>query len=397
MAWRESESLKPGDLIVCNNSFLFREGTPTNKNAMYLGIEVDVDDRFCLPPVVVSMGSRINLQFKRLQPKEIAKYQVDDLRATVAQELPRLGSIIFSLVGRIGEAESAQVDLPSAAGVRVLEYRPGQSRPVELSGDVMSISAIDDLDTVWSAVQARVVDTDIEVSALGEAFEGAFHALQEAATLPVDPTDVAEDAPSIVGRVLERMQEQVNACSVALRVHRERPGDNDAYNELLRIAYNFADGARSFMGLMVGICDLKPLVSWLTVFEQIDLAHRFGQLPFSLVGKGKPSLERYRSVIADARNRAFHDVFAFDHPFIVRLPGDAIRAPELRLFRDYNKRKEPALTFEDRRLVELFQGLTRTSERPVPLGFWDGNQLVMEAVVAVVRALHRSLVLVRAA
>jgi hypothetical protein len=80
-------------------------------------------------------------------------------------------------------------------------------------------------------------------------------------------------------------------------------------------------------------------------------------------------LERYRSVIADARNQAFHDVFAFDHPFNVKLPGDALRAPELRLFREYKSRNDPALNFEDRGLVEFFEALTRTSERPVPVGF----------------------------
>lgn len=89
-------------------------------------------------------------------------------------------------------------------------------------------------------------------------------------------------------------------------------------------------------------------------------------------------------------------MFAFDHPFRVRLPGDALRTPELRLFREYNKRGDPALTFEDRELVELFESLTRTAERPVPLGFWDGNEEVMAAVVDVVRGLRRSLIISRA-
>ena len=141
---------------------------------------------------------------------------------------------------------------------------------------------------------------------------------------------------------------------------------------------------RSFLGLMVGICDLKPLVFWLTVFEQVDLAHRFAKLPFSLVGKGKPSLDRYRSVIADARNQAFYDCSRSDHPFNVKLPGDALRGPALRLFREYKSRNDPALTFEDRGLVELFEALTRTSERPVPVGFWDGNLHVIGAVTEVV-------------
>ena len=90
-----------------------------------------------------------------------------------------------------------------------------------------------------------------------------------------------------------------------------------------------------------------------------------------MIGKAKPSFERYRNVISSARNRAFHDVFAFGRPFHVRLPGDAFRSAELRLFQEYSRRSRPGLDFEDRALVELLAGFTRVSERPVPLGFWD--------------------------
>jgi hypothetical protein len=117
-------------------------------------------------------------------------------------------------------------------------------------------------------------------------FEAAFHSLREAATRPVDPADVSDGAPSILGNVLHRMQSQTDAFADALAEHRKRPDDTDVYNELLRIAYNFADGARSFLGLMVGICDLKPLVFWLTVFEQVDLAHRFAKLRSPSSAKG---------------------------------------------------------------------------------------------------------------
>ncbi len=96
-------------------------------------------------------------------------------------------------------------------------------------------------------------------------------------------------------------------------------------------------------------------------------------------------------MIAGARNQAFHDVFAFDHPFRVRLAENALQAPDLLLFREYNKRGDPALTFEDRELVEILAALTRTPERHVPLGFWDGNEGVVAAVVEVVRGLRRAL------
>ncbi len=394
-SWKGTETLHVGDLVACNNSFLFRDGKSTTKSAYYLGIEVMEGPNYKLPPVVVKVNSRINSQFKRLAAKELSKYEILDIDTSLTDQLPRLGSIVFSLAGRIGNAEAAEVPLTKVAGIHSLKYLPGQVKPVEVLDGSILLGSISDLDSSWSAVETAVSEADaIDATELGEAFEAAFHSLQEAATCPVDPTDVTEDAPSILSNVLQKMETQVTAFTAALNEHQKDPNDNDVYNELLRVAYNFADGARAFLGLMVGICDLKPVLFWLTVFEQVELAHRFEKLPFSLVGKGKPSLDRYRSVIADARNQAFHDLFAFDHPFRVKLGGDALRSPDLRLFREYAKRNDPALNFEDRGLVDLLAALTRTPERPVPVGFWHGNEEVMSAVVDIVRGLLRALILV---
>ncbi len=391
--WKGSESVRPGDLIAVNNSFLYREKRATSKNARYLGIRVSEDGGFVFPPSVLSTKSRINLQFKRLQPKELSKYEVCSLADSITEELSNLGSIVFSLVGRIGEAGEAEVEIPTVPGIRMLRYVPGQAETMRLADEVVSFGDISTLDACWSAISSTI-EEDVDLEKLGNIFEFAFHELQEAAACPIDVGEVSEEGPSILGNMVIRIEEQVDAFSKALEAHINRPADNEAYNELLRISYNFADGARVFLGLMVGVCDLKPLIFWLTVFDQVELAHCFSQLPFSLVGTGKPSLERYRSVIADARNQAFHDLFAFDHPFKVDLRGDALRGPQLHLFREYGKRNDPALTFEDRGLVELLQGLTRTSERPVPLGFWDGNHAIMRAVVGAVRSLRHALVLV---
>jgi hypothetical protein len=343
----------------------------------------------------VTATGRINSQFKRLAAKQVAGCDIVSLDEALTEQFPRLGSIVFSLAGRITEPEAAEVLVGGLSGVHILRYSPGQSVPAVLSSGVISLGSVANLDVSWTAVKGTVAGVeDVNVATLGDSFEEAFHSLQETAARPVDPTDVSEDGPSILSDILQRMEEQARAFSDTLHAHQRVPDDGEVYKELLRIAYNFADGARAFLGLMVGICDLKPLLFWLTVFEQVDLAHHFARLPFSLVGKAKPSLERYRSVIAEARNQAFHDLFAFDHPFRVRLARDALRSPELRLFRQYAKRNDPALDFEDRGLVELLSALTRTPERPVPVGFWQGNEAVMTAVIEVVRALRRALIAV---
>lgn len=397
--WVQSESLTTDDLVLVNNSFLFREGRATNKSNKYLGVVARAPGEVSGPPCVVTIGSGINVQFKRVAARQVPAYEIVELETAVADEVPHLGEIVFSLAGRIGDAEPAEIGLTGVRGVSALRYVPTQSEVVVLVSNAISLSRLDDLDAAWSAIQSDLSEEEFDRQALGERFETAFQALQEGARRSVDPSDVGgenDDVPSILASISARMEEQAVVYATTLKQHREDPDDSEIYNELLRVAYNFADGARAFLALTVGICDLKPVVFWLTVFEQVELAHRFAKLPFSLVGKAKPSLERYRSVIANARNQAFHDVFAFDHPFRVRLASEALRAPELSLFREHNRRGDPALTFEDRELVELFESLTRTAERPVPLGFWDGNEEVMATVVDVVRGLRRSLIVARA-
>jgi hypothetical protein len=341
----------------------------------------------------------VNLQFKRVHSATFAKYPVTDLRTAISEQLSALGVIVFSLVGTISDAQPAEVDITEVDELDALRFDPLIPETASIDDGVISISTLVDLDSVWTAVRVASEAASFDeskLSALSNCFERKFQELQEESACLVDLADVSDGCPSILSQIITRLESQVAAFGDALAHHRATPDDQDQYNELLRISYNFADGARAFLALLVGVCDLKPILFWMTIAEQLELAHRFAQLPFSLVGVQKPSLDLYRSLIADARNQAFHDIFAFDHPFRVALPGDALRGPELHLFRAFSKRTDSALTFEDRDLVQLFQSLTRTPSRQVPSGFWEGNELVMTGVVEVVTALRRALVVVYA-
>jgi hypothetical protein len=388
--WSATASLAEGDLVVFNNSFLYREGiTGHPKNEKYLGIEVGTETEPIFPPVVTS--ARMNAQFRRIPARRAIEQPRESLGASVAAELDRLGSVVFVLVGRIGDDQPVAVPLVGAVFDR-LRYEPTQAELVRFDETSITVNRLDDVDVLWNALGQAAVEADIDVSALAERFEEAIASLSEEAGRPVDINDVRSDATSIIGDVIKRLDEQVNDYQRVLAAHLARPDDAEALNELLRISYNFADGASALIALVVGICDLKPLIFWLTIASQFELAARFGELPFALVGKAKPSLARYRSVIPGARNRAFHDLFSFERPFHVRLTGDAFRAAELRLFQDYRRRRQPVLRFADRPLIELLEGFTRAPERQLPLGFWEGNNEVMKAVASVARSLQSALI-----
>jgi hypothetical protein len=306
-----------------------------------------------------------------------------------------LGTIVFALAGRIGSDQPATIDLSTSSGFGTLQYEPGQSEKAKINGSAVLVNRLDDIDVAWHAIERDCVEHSVDWSELAECFEKSFSDLREAAGRPIDIDDISADSPSILGEVVAGLHAQAIAYEVALSSHLANPDDAEALHEVMRIAYNFADGAKDLIAMIVGVTDIKPMLSWLTIHAQSELAERFGRLPFALVGKAKPSLEKYRALVAGARNRAFHDLFAFGRPFRVALRSDTFQAAELHLFREF-KRSGPVLEFKDRQLVELLQGFTRAAERPVPLGFWQQDLAVIQAVEQLASSLHAALVLVAA-
>jgi hypothetical protein len=392
--WLGSQRLKSGDFVVLNNSFLFRPGvTTTIKNAAYLAIQVADDGQSTLSASVTRPGTKLNAPFKRIPAAAAHDLTAQPLEIAVGEQLADLGTIVFSLVGAVGPDQPAVLPLGDRVpGLTSLRYAPGQIERTELDGAELVINRLDDVDVVWKAAERTISESGIcDVTILADRFLDLLVKLRDAAGRPIDIHDVRPNASSILSNVVGRLADQVGAYKRALAEHVARADDSEALNETLRIAYNFADGAVSLLSLVIGLSDLKPIILWLTYGVQSDLSTRFDELPFALAGKGKASLDTYRSAIAGARNMAFHDVFAFGRPFSVPLEGDAIRGAELRLFREYSKRHDPALDYSDRKVVELLEGLTRVAERPVPIGFWDSNVKVMEAVCAVAKSVQSAL------
>ncbi len=388
--WDKRDQLKIGDLIVVNNSFLRREGDAT-KNSKYLCLNVDPDGE----PAILLSPKRINVKFLRIPLARVGQYDLTGLRQAAEEELSQLGSIVFALVGEIGEDEPTAVRLPSTKikDLEYLRFEPLQDRLAFLDNSAICINRLDDIDVVWKAVFRVLSDVDSpDLDGLADCFERSFSDLREAAGRPVNISRIRPDAPSILSEVVVGIQDQIAAYDQALEAHLADAKDTEALNEVMRIAYNFADGAGDLITLIIGLSDLKPILLWLTVSAQADLAERFACLPFALTGRSKPSLERYKTIVGGARNRAFHDLFAFGRPFRVPLEGNAFRAAQLRLFREH-RRVGPALEYQDRELVQLMEGFTRAAERPVPLGFWEKNSEVMHAVAAVAVALREALLM----
>ena len=150
-------------------------------------------------------------------------------------------------------------------------------------------------------------------------------------------------------------------------------------NEVLRIAYNFADDAIKILQLMVSVADLKGVVLWSTLKQHFDVAEAFRALPWTKSDK-KPSLKRYQEIINGARNRAFHNLLAFERTIEANLEGVKVNARRLTLMPAHGRSKgDVAFDYEDREMVEVLTELTRAPETTVPLDFWKKNAVVMES------------------
>lgn len=391
--WRQEQSFLPGDVIVFNNSFLFRGRTNTSKSEKFLGLRFDDDSRIAAEPLVLYRPGQIINEIKRLSVKQFGRLEYGSLRDEIRAEQDRLGSIVLSLVGNIGEDESAAVDVSDFGSIKRLCYSPGQEQVSLVQDDCVALNQLENSELLWEATE-RILEVDSAGDGdLELAFKRGLNLLRNIAHIPVLVDEISETNATVLGKVVDRLDRQVADYANSLRRYRSNLADSEARNELLRIAYNFADGAQGLTKLITGISDLKPLVLWLTLESQLALALAFKTIPLTSSSSEKPSFEKYRTAIANARNHAFHDIFALGRTFKVRLPSDAFSGAEMLIFRDYSARNTSALDFDDRKIVELLDGLTRTSEQAVPAGFWEENQEVMRCTVSLANSLKSALTL----
>lgn len=389
--WESEQSFNWGDLVLFNNSFLLRGKSGTVKSDKYLAVRIEEGGRLTPRPLIVYEPGNIINDIKRFSGRQISDDKRRDIRDEVNLERRRLGAITLSLVAGVQPDEPASVEFSSAgAKFDKLVYFPGQEKVVELIERDLIVNQIDNSDVLWHSLPGGLFDAGHELD-FEFSFRRALSKLRREAHISVSIDSISDGGSSILTKVVERLERQVVEYGAALKRHQKNLSDAEAKNELLRIAYNFADGAQGLTRLVFGISDLKPVAFWMTINAQFALKLAFDRVPLNLPKGTKPSFEKYRSVIANARNQVFHDIFSLGRTFKVNLPSKAFSGAEMLIFRDYSDRKSSALNFDDRRIVELLEGLTRTTEEVVPFGFWEANLDVMSCTVSVISSLRDSL------
>ena len=401
--WLSDEASAGEGLAAINNSFIYRDLVKTTKNAQYLC--VSLKDRKVVPnSASVANPQSFNNDFKFFKSSSKVMPETQPIDAALQSELGGLGQLVFVLIGEIEDVIS-EVEIDHSYA-HILRFDPKQKEtarivPAGVDQKSIIVNQLVDPEAAWNEVEAAVQkDIPDDAAAFQSAFSVAFDKLQEQAQsrLLLPTSEAAKSRSSFLSRVRGSVNEQRRLYGEALhRAQRARANHTGHLNEVLRIAYNFADDAIKVLTLLISVCDLKGIVSWCTLPQHFELAEAFRALPWAKI-TGKPSLKLYQEVVNGARNRAFHNLLGFDRSLFSDLTGVTIKARSLTLLPAHTRRKgHVPFDYEDRELVEVLSQLTLAPETAVSMEFWKRNADVMAKFGELLDATEAALWLLNAA
>jgi hypothetical protein len=395
--WFNAQSPGNDDLVVINNSFIYRDKSliKTTKNKQYLCLKVK--DGKPQEEVFVIKPADFNSDFKLLSAKSGNLPAAEPLSEAIENELGRLGQLVFVLMGEIkDEPRSVSVNHSYASELR-FDPAATEVAPVSMADGTKQIIVRQLLDpeAAWKEIESTVkADLGDGSKNLADEFAVAFEKLRNEAVskLHLPNPSASKSESSFIARLRRAVSDQRKLYDEALKKCGKEGGRNGMHlNEVLRIAYNFSDDALKVLQLLVSVSDLKAVLLWCTICEHFDVAAAFRNLPWTKSTK-KPSLSRYQEIINGARNRAFHNLLAFDRTIESDLHGMSISARSLTLLPAHGRRKaHVAFDYEDRELVEVLTELTLSPETAVSMDFWKRNAHVMQTFESLLAKMEESL------
>lgn len=375
--WAEPIPWAEGDLLLVNNSFVFRD-VSTTKSPLYLAYTVDATGGFTNPCVAAPSG--FNSDFRRVPKKGAEGMSLSPLSTAIQEQHDNLGKLVYLIIGQIDDTivQSVPVDIGS---FQYVTWDPTITSNCHVQTTSIVVRQTFDEESLWQAVLGHLPE-NLPRDEVKQKFGDALDQLQDMAVAHLRlPQSGATPDGGVTSAICNILKQERSAYADAVK-NLPTPA---ALNEVLRIAYNFAGDATNYIRLVVSICDLKPLVLWGTVAEHYELSECFRQLPWTRRNK-KPSLRNYESTIKDARNSAFHNLFPFRKSLSLNLPTDALEDAELRIFSEHSKKKDNTLNYMDKPLVDVLVGFTRAREVRVADRFWEKNIAVMDATIALFEA-----------
>ena len=382
--WIRKQSPEKGDVVLINNSFVFRDEVKTNKSNLFVALKF-ADDRYLDGQIYIAQSPKIqNADFRLVKNREKDGVKLSSLKKSIPKQMQSLGNLVFILIGEIDD--SIIIEAPLEHGrFRKLAWNSKLELPAAIDGNTIVVKDTYDEELIWLTIEPHLDPSQKEnLEELRKRIGVALDKLQDKARARlVIPASQEGQKNCITCQIVEVLKQQRNEYKQAIDEYAKlKTGTNlDApLNDILRISYNFASDATTFLRLVVSICDLKPIILWGTIAEHYSLSMSFKALPW-LRSNNKPSIKNYTSIIGNARNSAFHNLFPFRKSLEVSLPTSALRDAQLTIFSEFERKKENELKFQDKELIDVLFEFTRARTRRVSLPFWRQNLEVMNKTI----------------
>ena len=310
------------------------------------------------------------------------------------EQFHNIGQVVFALIGNVQDDIILRESFTKSGFTEII-WDPQSSDLLKINTTEIVVKNPYDEPLLWKdfTSQCKARNIPIDETETKKEFGVVLDKLQGKAEAHLKLPEVGKkNKKGITDTIVEALRERKKDYTKALSKCDGKPEkDKDAFNEVLRISYNFSSDVIPLLKLIISICDLKPIILWSTIGEHYALSEAFRNLPWTR-SRNKPSLKNYIDTVGDSRNSVFHNLFPIQKALRFSLPSEAFQDTELLFFSEYALRGgNNKLTYQDKELVDLFLVFTRARQRPVPSDFWKKNVDVMDKVIDLFEATNRTL------
>jgi len=387
----ENEDIQQ-DLILVNNSFIYRDGLKTKKHENYLGFRK-------LPPkkdndIVVVSGLVLNSDWKRISGKSSNYPNIQTLREAVIDAKSDLGTIVYVLIGIVGNTLNVV-----EGSINSDEYNhlilDSQIEDVIINGKTIIVNPELSNYEIEQNFEKQLNISENKKENFFSNFHTSLRILRKEVYRPIEIPEADSDVEhTFLDILLNSLNKEIEKYKTSLQNWNQNKNEEAHFNNILRIAYNFTGDILKLIRLIIHICDLKPLLLWMTINSHYELYEAFRNIDWQQANK--PSLGEYDSLIKGVRNARFHDFLDIKNTLDVNLKGIMLEARRMTFFGEYQRSGTPnTFEYEDQQLIEVFTEFSRVSENLVSDDFWEKNLKVMEKTYQFVEDINNSLKILR--
>lgn len=373
--WLANETVSPAakQFVAINNSFIFRENIKTIKSEKFICFDISNTKAFDPRKIYIVEGIGFNSHFKIFTLATNHKKTI--LEDAIKTELKEIGEVIYTIVGDIQDTNDMSTILTNAH-FKKITISPTLTTDFKIVGDEIIIKDYNDREDIWAKIENHCAINNIDIADnLPALVDRAISSFQnDAFSNLILPRRFDPSKKYLLDKISMVIEDHLNTY-IANITHIDT--DPKAMIEVLRISYNFVSDVNKLLALVINLCDLKPIIMWLTLSKYINLDNKFKDLPFGF-SKKKASLIDYESVIKNARNKSFHQLFPFNKS--LRFELEALEKVSVIIFSNHGKKDGNKMTYKDQELYDLLRSFTRVNEQVVSKIFWAKNELVMQAV-----------------